>query len=261
MAQPLVSVVTTVYNCEKFIKESIDSIISQSFRDFELILVNDGSTDGTRDICISYTSDKRVIFIDNDNNKKIPTRRNQGISYAKGRYIAIHDGDDVSLPFRLEKQVNLLEGSKSVFCVGSHAIQIDPEGNETHIMDYPPETHEQIVHDTVDKTINPMIDPTTMFNRRIFNFLGGYTLDRRFWLVPDFNLWIRALKLGFKFANIQEPLIKYRHNPSGNTLKYKREMIFQFAILWRKFASDHLHIIRNKMERKKQGTEGQKLDL
>ena len=133
----LLSVITPIYNCEKYLQESIDSVLSQTFSDFELIIVNDGSTDSCEDIVRSY-SDNRIIFLNFADNKKIPFRRNQAINLALGEYIAIHDGDDVSLPDRFAIQIDKIVGSE-LFCVGGHAIKIDTESNTIGDMDYPPE--------------------------------------------------------------------------------------------------------------------------
>ena len=221
---PLVSVIMPVYNCERFVKESIDSILSQTYKDFEFIILNDGSTDGTWDIVKSYKDDK-IILCDSSENIKIPRRRNQGIKMAKGKYIAIHDGDDISLPNRLELQVNFLETHPNVFCVGGHADKIDEYGKVSGQMDYPPINHDEIEQQYAFSPTNPIIDPTTMFRRDDFLEIGGYSENKAIYTVPDFDLWGRALLAGKKFANMMVKLIQYRINPDGMTLKNKMAMI------------------------------------
>jgi len=239
MAGPLVSIITPIYNCEQYLDESIQSVLMQSFQDYEFIIGDDGSTDSSKEIAASYSSnaDWRIKFLDSDVNMRIPRRRNTMIDAAKGKYIAIHDGDDVSLSHRLEKQVAFLEENEDIFCVGGHAIKIDPSGKETGIMDYPPETHEEIISEIVNKVTNPMIDPTTVFRRDIFNKLGRYTLRKDIYTVPDFDVWTRAMLRGFRFANLQEVIIKYRDNPDGMTLQHKEEMIKAFMTVWRPFVT------------------------
>ena len=241
MYQPPLSVITPIYNCETYLRESLDSALSQTFTDFELIIVNDGSTDGSVDIVKSY-DDERIIFVDNQDNKKIPTRRNEAISMASGKYVAIHDGDDVSFPHRFAKQIDILS-SEDIFCVGAHADKIDPDGDRTGDMDYPPETHDEILHMITRKCMNPMIDPTCMFVRDVFMQLGKYTLEKEIYTVPDFDLWLRAMGVSKKFYNIQEPLIKYRENPDGMTGKHKREMIKAHMIVWRRFMHSYRSIL------------------
>jgi|TARA_Y100000310_G_scaffold297999_1_gene331506 glycosyltransferase involved in cell wall biosynthesis len=229
------------------LQESINSALSQTFTDFEFIIINDGSTDSSKDIVLSYKDD-RIVFIDNTDNKKIPTRRNEAIDIAKGKYIAIHDGDDVSLNDRFEKQINLLE-SEDLFCVGGFADKIDTEGNELELMDYPPETNYKIINKAFVGCRNPMIDPTTMFRRDDFLLLGGYTLDTIIYTVPDFDLWIRAILTRKKFHNIQEALIKYRFNPDGMTLKHKKEMIKAHMVVWYKFVRQLTPLLNDKQFR------------
>ena len=244
MGTPLVSVITPVYNGEKHLKESLESICLQTFRDFQLIILNDGSVDNTERVvlgCLRKDSYKySVTYISCPNNKKIPTRRNECIIRARGKYIVIHDGDDISLPNRLEKQVEFMESNQDVFCVGGHAKKIDLEGQHIGEMNYPPLKHDDIVAMIKQKNMNPMIDPTTMFKRKDFLTLGGYTLEKAIYTVPDFDLWLRAIQSEKIFANLDESLIKYRTNPNGMTGKHKQEMIHAHMVTWLRFMSKQL---------------------
>lgn len=237
---PKLSIITTVYNCEKFIKDSLLSVLNQTYKDFQWIIVNDGSTDSTWEIVTeTVLDDPRIELVNNSENKKIPFRRNQAISLAKGDYIAIHDGDDISLPHRFETQVEYLNKFEDVFCVGSHAISIDHNGNQTGVMNYPPAKNRQIVISLLRMKQNPMIDPTTMFRKIDFNNLGGYTLDSSIYTVPDMDLWARALVAGKKLANIYDALIRYRKNPDGMTQKHKSEMIDAHMKVWNRFKKEY----------------------
>lgn len=237
---PKLSVITTLYNCEKFIKESLLSVLHQTYTDFQWIIVNDGSTDSTWDIVEDTVGDdKRVNLIDSKENKKIPYRRNQAIGLAKGEYIAIHDGDDISLSHRFETQVEYLNNFTDVFCVGGHAISIDYNGNQTGVMNYPPVRNRQIVISLLRMKQNPMIDPTTMFRKADFDMLGGYTSDISIYTVPDMDLWARALIAGKKLANIYDTLIRYRKNPDGMTQRHKSEMIDAHMKVWHRFKTEY----------------------
>tara|TARA_Y100000034_G_scaffold114297_1_gene150267 strand:- start:667 stop:1434 length:768 start_codon:yes stop_codon:yes gene_type:complete len=239
MSNPLFSVITPIYNCEEYLAESIESVLAQTFSDYEFLIINDGSTDSSKDIALSY-KDERIRFVDNEDNLRIPTRRNQGIVLARGKYVAIHDGDDVSLPDRFEKQAEVLNEDDSLFCIGGHAIKIDSEGNECGIMDYPPADHADILSMISRRCMNPMIDPTTIFQRRKFLELGKYTLEKAIYTVPDFDLWTRAIISGCKFGNISSCLIRYRANPEGMTKVHKKEMIGAHMIVWRRFMTKYL---------------------
>lgn len=232
--RPKLSVVTTVYNAEKFIKDSINSILSQTFSDFEFIILNDGSKDGTVDIIKSY-KDTRIRFFNDVQNRKIPYRRNQGIALANTPYIVIHDGDDISLPHRLEETYRLFYNNIELFCIGSYATKIDLEGKEVGEMNYPPRTHEGCVDLICKKCMNPMIDPSTTFRKDVFDKLGRYTLDKAIYTVPDFDLWLKAILGGYRFSNLDFPLIKYRQNPDGMTGQKKQEMIKAHMIVWSSF--------------------------
>jgi len=232
----ILSVITTVYNCEKYVTESLRSILDQTFRDFELILINDGSTDHTGAICKKFADrDSRIRYFHHHDNKKIPTRRNEAIRLAQGDLIAIHDGDDISLPDRLADQTGFLRNHLDYFCVGGHATKINAEGTPFGEMNYPPALHDEIVEMLVRRNINPMIDPTTMFRRSGFIELGSYTLDKDIYTVPDLDLWTKAILSGRKFANLQYPVIQYRMNPKGMTGLHKQEMIRAHMQVWQKF--------------------------
>lgn len=224
MLDPIVSVIMTTYNCQRYVKKAIQSILDQTFKDFEFIIVDDGSRDQTWNV-IQKFDDPRISRFYNFNNRKIPFRRNQAISNAKGKYIAIQDGDDISFNYRLEKQVEYLEEFEKVFCVGGQAIKIDTEGKQIGKMFYPPPGHVAIVHQYRNGPLNPIIDPTTMFRREVFKELGGYSEDEKIYLVPDFELWGRAMVAKKEFGNILLPLIYYRENPAGVTNMNKQKMI------------------------------------
>lgn len=240
MSPPLISVITTLYNCEKYVKKSLDSIISQSFsQPFEWLILSDGPTDSTWKIVEEMNFSHphcQVIRVPSADNIKIPRRRNQAIAMAKGKYIAIHDGDDISFPDRLELQASFLESHPSIFCVGGHAVQIDLDDNVTGFMDYPEEEHPRLLRQLLVERRNPMIDPTTMFRRDAFLKLGRYTTREEIYTVPDMDLWCRAVLAGHKMANIKKPLISYRSNPDGMTNSKKSEMIYAHVVTWREFS-------------------------
>jgi glycosyltransferase EpsE len=203
-------------------------------------LVNDGSTDATRSLLEPFLEKygERVLFFDYDENRRIPLRRNEAIMAAGGEYAAIHDGDDISLPSRFEKQVKFLDENPEIFCVGSWAEEINENGEKIGKRDYPPKNHHEVVDIITSKEtfyLNPIIDPTTMFRREDFINLGGYTLKDEIYTVPDFDLWLRAILNGRKFANIQENLIKYRINSQSVTGSKKKLMIKHHMVVWRKF--------------------------
>ncbi len=115
---PKVTVLTPVYNREQYIATAIESVLAQSFTDFELLLIDDGSTDGSAEILRSYTTDPRVRVVRNEQNLGIPQTRNRGIDLARGEYVAMLDSDDWAYPCRLETQVAFLDRHRDVAVVG-----------------------------------------------------------------------------------------------------------------------------------------------
>ena len=205
---PKVSVVMSVFNAENYLKEAIESILNQSFSDFEFIIVNDGSTDRSLEIIKSYT-DNRIILIDQKNGGAA-NARNTGIKKAKGKYIAVLDADDIAKPQRLQLQYDFLNNNVDYVAIGSNADIIDMDGNYIY-------TSSLQLFDKEMKNILPefpAIHPSLMFRKSIFCRAGGY---------PDFMLkaqdlvmFNRIAKFG-KIANIEEPLIKYRIVPTANS--------------------------------------------
>ena len=136
---PLVSINMPVFNGAKYIKESIQSVLNQTFSNFELIVVDDGSTDESAEIVRSF-SDKRIRFIENETNKGIAFTRNFAAENSLGKYIAIFDCDDIMLPEKLQKQVDFLEQNPDFAMVGSSIEMIDKDSNfiKKHIYKLPP---------------------------------------------------------------------------------------------------------------------------
>jgi glycosyltransferase involved in cell wall biosynthesis len=217
-----VSVITTVYNCEKFIEESINSILAQTYDDFELIIIDDGSTDNTVDVIRSF-NDKRITWIAFDHNLGIPSRANFAIDFAKGEYIAIHDADDISLPTRLEQEVKMLNSDKSLFCVGGYAIIINEDGLRMKEWNHPPNSNSGMIN-IIASGKNPIINPSAMFKRDDFNKIGKYTTEKDIQLVHDLEFWGRCLFSGLNFCTLETPLVKYRINKNGLTFGRSSEM-------------------------------------
>lgn len=250
MTKPLVSVIMSVYNGSQFIWDSLSSIYNQTFKDYELILIDDGSVDNTFHLLKRF---KRFVEFQDGNssnikifrsscNKKLPFRRNQAISESKGELITIQDADDISLENRIEKEVEFLENNKDVFCVGSYAIDINAKGEEIGRKTYPPPFTKDIINIITSRDkyfLNPIIDPSTMFRKKDFVEIGGYTLRENIHTVLDYDLWLRALLEDKMICNIQEFLIKYRKHEKSITNSKKNEMIKAHMIVWRDFVNKY----------------------
>jgi len=222
---PKISVITSVYNCESFIVDSVNSILAQSFSDFEFIIINDGSTDNTYEL-LSSIKDNRIRFVNHKDNKGVMTRSKEAIELARGEYIAIHDGDDISMSNRLASQSAFLDDNKNVFCVGGRAKKISVDGSFIGDWDFPPLLHKDIVAMLVIYSKCPMINPTTMYRFSDYISLDGYSPNGDIKYAHDIDFWCRAILSGKIFANLQEYLIKYRVNPLGMSRKNKFHQLY-----------------------------------
>jgi glycosyltransferase involved in cell wall biosynthesis len=208
---PRVSVILPVYNAEIFIEEAVKSILDQTFSDFELILLNDCSTDSTPDILEKFT-DHRIRFINNDTNLKVVKTLNKGLDLATGEFIARMDADDIAHPLRLEKQVNFLTKHPETDLVGSWVQHF---GAESTVMKAATE------HDHIKVRlffVNPMFHPAVMFRNERFK-KNNLRYEESFKNAEDYGLWVKAIDT-LKFANIPEILLKYRiHAANVSVLK------------------------------------------
>lgn len=198
---PLVSVVLCTYNDEKFIAETIQSVLDQTFHDFEFIIWNDGSTDGTEKVIQSFT-DKRIKYFSNE-NCGVGRAAQLACSHVKGKYIARIDGDDVCLPDRLQKEVDFMETNREYVVVSSSVIYIDESDN--HLGRSFPATENDVLQKMLT-ICDPIVHPACMIRKDAFEKSGGYTRVRQ---SLDHILFGRIRKFG-KIKNLPTPLIKYR---------------------------------------------------
>lgn len=226
MNNPKVSVLMCVYNCEKYLREAMDSVLSQTFNDFEFIIINDGSTDNSKSILESY-SDRRIRLF-NNSNKGLTKSLNEGIGYSRGEYIARMDADDISFSERLKKQVDFLESNKDVAMCGTWAEFINTRGE--YITDYKtPVSDSDILKELIFH--NPFVHPSVMIRKEIFEKVGLY--DENFRFAQDYELWTRIVTK-YKTTNIPEKLLKYRLLKEGITKsKNFKVRILGLKIRWR----------------------------
>jgi glycosyltransferase involved in cell wall biosynthesis len=204
---PKVSVVMSVYNGEKYLKEAIDSILNQTFKDFEFIIINDGSTDNSLKIIKSY-KDPSIILISRK-NKGLVDSLNEGIKKAKGEYIARMDADDISLKERFKKQVEFLDKNTEVGLVGTSMKIIDDNGSVKRIQ-YVLCGDCELKSELILRC--PYVHGSTMIRR---NALPPSEIYRKkYWPAEDYDLWLR-LAINTKISNLCEPLYHYRENNLG----------------------------------------------
>jgi glycosyltransferase involved in cell wall biosynthesis len=208
---PKISVIMPVHNGEKYLKTAIDSILGQTFSDFEFIIVNDGSSDNTEKIIDSF-HDERIKIIKNTEKIGVSKSLNRAIESSRGDFIARMDADDISLPERLEKQIRYLEENHDIGIVGSNAYLINSDDKVTGRYKRP-ESHVLVKWTALFS--NPMIHPSIMARA---NILRENKYNEEFKNGQDYELWSRLIfSKNIKFDNISESLIKYRIHDSSVT--------------------------------------------
>ncbi len=205
MEKPAISVVMSVYNGERFLREAMDSILGQTLEDIELIVVDDGSTDHSRQI-LAAVADRRLRVIEQP-HQGLATALNRGIDQARADLIARMDADDVSQRERLEKQYRFLQRNAAVALVGTAARIVDYAGAEIGAW-HPPGDHASISRRMI--RANQFAHPTVMFRKEAFRAAGGYRQDMLF--AQDYDLWLRMTPR-FQVANLEEMLLIRRIGP------------------------------------------------
>ena len=231
----LVSVIMPVYNTEKYLKTSIDSILSQTYENIEFIIIDDGSTDNSINIVESY-SDKRIRFYKQD-NRGIAISLNKGISLAKGDFIARQDADDISNPFRIEKQMQLLIENKHIGLIGTCANLIDENGLVIKPLNFPGDNN------SLQKYIltkNPFIHGSIIMRKECLKKVGLYR--EQFLLAQSYDMWLRISEK-YEIMNIQESLYDYRI--WNNCVSNKKAALFSL------FSNIALELHKERMENQK----------
>jgi glycosyltransferase involved in cell wall biosynthesis len=223
---PRVSVVMPVHNEERYVSGAIESILRQTYRDFEFVIVDDGSVDGTPRILRRY--DDPRIKVHHQPNRGQSSALNQGIRLSSGCYIARMDADDISLPQRLEREVRFLEGHPDVGLVGTWCMKVDVGTGKERLQILPAEDEAIRRFLTVD---NPFIHSSVMTRRSVLDQVGLYD-EALIW--QDYDLWVRIAQY-YRMANIPEPLIIRRKHPASVTgrARESRKSWERFRIQWK----------------------------
>ena len=199
----LVSVILPVYNGEKFLKKSIDSVLNQSYNNFELIIINDGSTDRSDLIINKYLPNDKIKYFSRENEGLVATL-NEAIERSNGRFIARMDQDDICYPTRIQKQLDFLVKYNIDVCGSSYEI-IDEQGKIKNIINSFNEFFEIII----SAGLVPFAHPSVMFKNIFRNYKLKYG-NKKTTFAEDYDLWIKMIKNDFKFGNVQQVLIQYR---------------------------------------------------
>lgn len=236
-----ISVIMSVYNSEHYLKEAIESILNQTFEDFEFIIVDDSSTDRSLDTIESFQDD-RIIVIKNELNIGLTKSLNKALKIAQGEYIARQDADDISLLNRFEKQVHFLEKNKDVGIVGTSFYLINEEGVILQEFKKSSEVNKsKLLKD------NELIHGSVMFKKNLVQSKGNYNEFMKY--CQDYELWLRMSNF-CEIKNLIDPLYKLRRH--GGSIQFKKR---KESVLYRLFAlkvakgdltKDQIVIIKNK---------------
>lgn len=209
---PRVSVLLPVHQGERYLREAVESILNQTFTDFELIIIDDASTDASAEIIGSY-GDPRIRFVRNEANLGLTATLNEGLELSRGEYVARMDQDDVSLPERLSKQVAFMDSRPELAASGTWAKEIDEEGNVTG--ERRMAVGEQMEHGYWWPC--PIIHPSAVIRRSL---LGGIRYEPDVGHAADYDLWL-ALKNKYALDNLPEYLILYRVHGGSTSIMHR----------------------------------------
>lgn len=216
-----VSIIMGIYNCEKTLGEAIESILNQTYDNWELIMCDDGSTDNTYSVASSYKDryPEKVILIANERNSGLNKTLNHCLKYATGDYIARMDGDDISIYNRFEKEVDFLNNNNDYSIVSGPMVYFDENGDWGQGTSIPYPQKEDFINGT------PFCHAPCMVRADAYKAVNGYSENTKTLRAEDYDLWFRMYELGYKGHNLQEPIYKMRDDANA----YSRRK-FKFAL-------------------------------
>ena len=205
---PRVSVLMPSFNAAPYVAEAIESILGQTYRDFEFLILDDGSSDGTLDICRHFAArDERIRLIEGEHHGHT-WWLNHGLELARGEFIALMDADDVSMPSRLAMQADFLDRHPSCVAVGCDLITIDSDGDAVGTVRHQT-AHDAIVNAIVAGGLGVVVHAAVMMRREALRSIDGYRVETE--PAEDLDLWLRLARVG-ELANLPELLFKVRQH-------------------------------------------------
>lgn len=238
-----VSIIMGIYNCATTLQEALDSLYAQTFQDFEIILCDDGSTDNTFDIAEQNLLEHpgKIVLIQNEYNCGLNITLNRCLECAKGEYIARMDGDDISLPIRLEKEVNFLDTHPEYAIVSTPMIRFDSNGEFYRGKGGNAPTKDSFIKGT------PHCHAPCMVRREAYIEVGGYTVNK--WLLrhEDYNLWMKMYAKGYRGYNLDECLYAMRDDRDAavrRNLRGRLNGIYSRYLAYREFHFPFFEFLR-----------------
>ena len=205
MNKPRITVLMGGYNCATTLIEALDSLMNQTYKDFIIVICDDGSSDDTLKVATNYASShKNVLVIKNEHNMGLNYTLNHCLEYANTEYVARMDGDDISLPKRFEKEIEFLDSHPEYTIVSTPMIYFDEQGDFRIGVQKGEVQKTDFIHGS------PIRHAPSMTRTDALKNVGGYAVDERLLRVEDYDLWIRMYAAGYKAYNLSEPLYKMR---------------------------------------------------
>ncbi len=233
MKIPKITVLMPAYNAEAYLREAVESVLRQTFGDFELIIVNDGSRDRTAEIARSF-ADPRIIFVDHAENAGVIARLNEGLALARGEYVARIDADDLwADPEKLAKQAAFLDARPDCGLAGTLGTAIGPDGTALYPLDYP-QSDGAIRRQMLVR--NCFINCSVMFRKELLKKTGAYDPAEKH--AEDYGLWLRLGTVS-RLANLPDRSVSYRVTPEGDSLSNNERSIRNCIALIRKHRKDY----------------------
>ncbi len=230
-SKPRITVLMPVYNGSTYIAVAIESVLAQTYQDFELLVINDGSTDDSALIVKSY-DDPRVRLINNEQNLGLITTLNRGVKLAKGQYLARMDQDDISLPDRLEKQIKYMEAHPEVAVLGSWAYTIDAKGEVVGELRTPDERNLACFY----WRPSPHIHPSVMMRLAA---LHQAPYDASFPDAEDYALWLCLKTKGMVMSNLPEFLMQYRMHTENISVTRRQSQLESSFKAFRQYVGEY----------------------
>ncbi len=215
---PSISVVMSVFNGARYLSEAVESILCQSYRDFEWIIVNDGSTDDSLKICRSYAAQDRRIQLIDQKHKGLTYSLNRGVSLARGEFVARMDADDIAERHRFKIQLKFMHEHPTCVALGSRLLLIDADGDPL-AEHKPPQSHDDIVAELFTGC-GAIPHPSAMLRAQSLRSVGAYREE--FICAQDLDLWLRLSEIG-QLANVDDQLLRCRVHGKSTTIR-RREL-------------------------------------
>lgn len=234
--KPAVSVLMPAYNAEKYIGEAIESILKQTFKDFEFIILDDASTDNTWKVIQKYAKkDRRIITLKSKKNLYIAKARNKLLKKVRGKYIIWQDADDVAMLFRIKDQYKFMENNPKVGICGGYLQFINERGKKISVRKYAPD------NDTIKKNVfkfAPVAQPAAIVRKKCFQNVGYF--NPKYAPSDDLDMNFKIGKK-YEFANLKKVLIRYRQNTNSATFSNLRKMELLTIEIRKKYAKDRYY--------------------